>query len=192
MGATKSSITKLENLQHDDTAEAKKVVLVTTAGTAYTAANMADIKAIMNARELWFGKKSVQTATDWADDTLNPYVATSGDNAYGTETQVLGTADTPIITSQTYFTIDKLLISAASSDTVYKIKIVWGTTFAEAVSAGQYVELMYQNSAAGVEMTSILPIIMPYVAVTTNKVWISIWNLTNLSTLDFFISVKGI
>lgn len=39
MGATQSSITKLKNIEHDDTAEAERVLLVNSAGTAYDIKN---------------------------------------------------------------------------------------------------------------------------------------------------------
>ncbi len=60
-----------------------------------------EIERHFHGRERWFGKLAVQTATDWADDNIaTPFVAISGNNAYGTdpgdEAQVIGTADATI------------------------------------------------------------------------------------------------
>jgi hypothetical protein len=156
---------------------------------------VAELERHFHARERWFGKLGSQTATDWADDTLTPYRAISGDGAYGSdandEAQVLGAADTPSIADKTHFDIHRIFITAVSVDTVYKLRIVYGTgTMADAVTAGQYSEAMVKFDRLNPQQSAGIPfdVMMPRCAVGT-KVWVQAWNATNNATVDFFVGI---
>ena len=146
-------------------------------------------------RERWLGIQAPQTATDWALDTLSPFQAISGNNAYGAdaddEAQVLGTADTPIIAGSTHFDMHRILAVDMSSATPYKLRIVWGTgTMADAITAGQFSEVMVITDVAVGPPSSGAPfeVRMPRV-LTDTKVWCQCWNFTNNATIDFLAGV---
>lgn len=146
-------------------------------------------------RERWFGKLAVQTATDWADNTLSPYRAISGNNTYGAdandEAQVIGTDDTPAIAGNVFYDLHRIMVVGASSSTVYKLRIVYGAgTMAAAVGAGQYSELviMVDPSVAQVPH-DVFSIIMPRLTCGSVKVWIQAWNATDNATIDFLVGL---
>lgn len=154
-----------------------------------------EIERHFHSRERWFGKLAVQTATDWADNTLTPYRAISGNNDYGSdpndEALVLGTADTPAISGMTHYDVHHLEVIAASSTTVYKLRIVYGTgTMADAIAAGQYSTVMVKYDP-GIGDTSGTPIEiqMPRCAAGSMQVWVQAWNATNNATIDFFVGL---
>lgn len=146
-------------------------------------------------RERWLGIQSPQTATDWALDTLSPFQAISGNNAYGAdandEAQVLGTADTPIITGMTLFDLHRILVVDMSSATPYKLRLVWGTgTMADAITAEQYSEVMVVTDVAIGPPSSGAPfeVKMPRLAMDI-KVWCQCWNATNDADISFLVGV---
>ena len=146
-------------------------------------------------REIWVGKLAVQTATEWADDTLSPYQAISGNNDYGSdandEAQVLGTADTPITAGKVKFDFARIEVISLSSDTPYKLRIAWGTgTLAEALAANQCSELIVQNVVAGSKSNGApVDVKMPRLNCGSDKVWIQAWNATDNATADFLVGV---
>ena len=160
-------------------------ILVTIEQEAY------EIEHHLHSRERWKGKTGTQTATDWSTpESLIPFRAISGTGAFGTdandEAQVSGTADTPIITGMTKFDVHEIMLTAASNATDFILRIVYGTgTMADAETAGQYSDIMFQEGRKGA------PIIiqMPRLTAGTDKVWMRAKNATNNATADFFIGV---
>jgi hypothetical protein len=145
-------------------------------------------------RELWFGKLASQTATDWADNTLTPYRAISGSNAYGAdandEALVWGTADA-VLLGQTLFDMHELMVVASSVTSIYKLRIVYGSgTMADAITAGQYSEIMAVVASASSRIAQ-QEIRMPRLTIGTDQVWIQAWNATNNATIDFFVGLHG-
>lgn len=144
-------------------------------------------------KERWFGISADQSGNDWAlQETLNPYRATSGDNAWGTSgtdpAKIFGTEDTPIFVGGVRGDFHRILITANSSSTPYKLRIVWGTgTNVEAVAAGQYSEFMFTKDVAD-KNRKILDI-MTVKITSGSKMWIECWNATNDATIDFFVGV---
>lgn len=158
-------------------------------------AAVAHVNEYFHTRERWLGKLAVQTGTDWADDTLSPFQAISGNNAYGSdandEALVLGTADTPIIADMTHFDLHRILVVDMSSATPYKLRMVWGTgTMADAIIAGQYSEVMVVTDVAIGPPSSGAPfdMKMPSAAAGT-KIWLQAWNVVNNATIDFVVGV---
>ncbi len=146
-------------------------------------------------RERWFGKLAVQTATDWADDNLSPYRAISGNGVYGAdpndEAQVLGTADTPVIAGKTKYDMHRIAITASSSTSVWKLRVVYGTgTMADAVAAGQYSTVMVRyDPAIGENSNANIEIMIPRLTSGTYKVWVQGKNATDNATIDFFVGL---
>ena len=156
---------------------------------------VAEVERHLHSRERWFGKLAVQTATDWADNTLTPYRAISGAGAYGTdpndEALVLGTADSPAIAGTVRFDFHKLMVINASQDTVYKLRIVYGSgTMAAAIAAGQFSETMFRMDPAASQVPHMaIPVQMPRGTSGATQVWIQAWNATNNATVDFVIGL---
>ena len=154
---------------------------------------VAEIERHFHSRERWFGKKAVQTATDWADNTLAPFRAISGLNAYGTEAgdtaQVIGTADTPVMAGGIRYDAHKLFVTGASSSTVYKIRLTYGSgTYAAAVAADQFSTVMVQLDAAASQVAHApVEIQMPRGTCAATQVWVDVWNASDNATMDFFV-----
>ncbi len=143
----------------------------------------------------WRGLHGAPSGTDWADDVLTPFVAISGANAYGAdandEAEVLGTADTPIIAGSAYYDLSRILILDVSVDTVYKLRIVWGTgTMADAITALQYSEFVALFDATSPQLSAGIPVVVQTPRILTDtKLWIQAWNVTNNATIDFLVEV---
>lgn len=170
---------------------------VSTIGSKATQDNIyeevVEVEKHLHNRERWLGKRGSQTATEWGTPAvLTAFQAISGNNAYGSDTDdealVLGTGDSPVITDMTKFDLHRLLITDVSSDTHYKLRIVYGSgTMAAAITAGQYSEVVVKFDSANPTQSAGSPIdiIMPRLTCGTDKVWIQAWNATDNATIDF-------
>jgi hypothetical protein len=143
-------------------------------------------------KERWFGISADQSGNDWAlGETLTGFVATSGNNAWGVTTdaaKIFGTDDTPILTGGLKFDVHKILVTANTSATTYKCRLIWGTgAVADAVTAGQFTEFYFAQKDTDTDR-KITEIKCPKLAVDT-QVWLEIWNATNDATLTFFVGV---
>jgi len=174
------------------------MVGITNLQTADVSAVMAEVTEIekhLHNRERWFGKLAVQTATDWAENNLSPFRAISGANDYGSdpndEALVLGTADTPTIAGNTRYDMHDIFVVAASSDTVYKMRFVYGVgTMADAIAAGQYSTTMIKIDPAVQSSPSVVhAIMMPRGICGATQVWVQAWNVTDNATIDFFVGI---
>jgi hypothetical protein len=155
-----------------------------------------EIEKHLHGYERWFGKLAVQTATDWADNNIStPFVAKSGNNAYGTdandEALVIGTADTPTIAgANVKYDIHRLLITAVSVDgLIWKLQIILGSgTMADTIAAGQFSTVMVKIDAAAAASPSVpLDIMMPRGTCGADKVWVRAWTTTNDATISFYV-----
>lgn len=187
VGLTNQSYTDIAGLSGD--------IAVIDANVDSTLAETIEIEAHLHNRERWFGKLAVQTATDWADNNLTPFRAISGANDYGSdandEALVLGTADTPIFAGNTRYDMHRIFVVAASSDTVYKLRFVYGSgTMADAIAAGQYSTTMIKIDPAVQSSPSVAhDIMLPRGTCGVTKVWVQAWNATDNATIDFFVGV---
>lgn len=155
-----------------------------------------DIVVIKNhfvSKEVWLGKKTVQTGTNWAEEfSLTPFRVISGDNDFGSdlndEAKIMGTDDTPIFEGQTAFKIFRLFVIETNEDKSYILKILWGLdTMQEAIEANQFTSLMltYDNSPMG-----LFDLIMPRLD-NGYKIWMQCKCSEDNAYLDFFIGVFG-
>lgn len=185
----------LTNQSYTDIAGLSGDIAVIDANVDSTLAETVEIELHLHNRERWFGKLAVQTATDWAENNLSPYRAISGNNTYGAdandEALVLGTADTPIFAGNTRYDMHRIFVVAASSDTVYKLRFVYGSgTMADAIAAGQYSTTMIKIDPAVQSSPSVAhEIMLPRGTCGVTKVWVQAWNATDNATIDFFVGI---
>ena len=155
-----------------------------------------EIEHHLHNRERWYGKKSSQTATQWGETTtLTAFRAISGNNAYGTDTNdealVLGSADTPAISGKTKFDLHRLFVTSVSEDTIYKLRIIYGTgTMAAAIAANQYSEVIVRCDSTNPSQVDGIPfdVLFPRMASGT-QVWVQAWNVTDNATIDFLVGI---
>lgn len=152
----------------------------------------------LNHTERWYGKLNPQTATNWCDGaTLNPYVVVSGNNTWGAEEQLFGTADilAELGTGFNAGGFDMFLPVGNTSNTTSRLRIVWGTgTCAQSVVLNQYTELMYHKAAANtvyIPRAIACPVIPFQIAGLDVKVWMQHWNVTNATTISFFLGAHS-
>lgn len=155
-----------------------------------------EIETHIHSPERWLGISGDQSGDNWAIDTLTPFVAISGSNAYGTDTddeaKVLGIDDTPVIAGNVKYDLHRLLILDVDHDTVYKLRIVYGTgTMVAAITAGQYSEITILFDASNPTVSAGVPIElqMSRLISGTDKVWIQVWNATDNSQVDFLVGL---
>jgi hypothetical protein len=155
-------------------------------------------------RAIYFGKLNPQTATLWADPaTLNPYIATSGNNTWGAdagdEALLLGSGDAALYGVPRGYVAcmpSEILVIANTSATVSRLRVVWGTgTMAAAIAAGQYSDTIFANAIVGAALNVVCPLSTPVVPFTVGglntKAWVQHWNVTNDATVSFFIGMIG-
>ncbi len=153
------------------------------------------VETHLHSREHWCGKSGDQSGNNWGADTLTPYRAISGNGVYGAdasdEAKVMGSDDTPVVTGKVSFDLHRITVIAISSDTVYKLRLVWGTgTMAAAITAKQTTEFMIITSTDKANKFGGAPfdIQTPRIAAKT-KVWIQARNATDNATVDFFVGL---
>lgn len=98
--------------------------------------------------EKWFGVAGTPSATHKGDRiTLNPasFQLDAGNDDWGAWVQLLGTADTPVATGNTYYDIHRLILTAYEVNTA-----VYAIQFADGPSAGLAAKL------AAEDMTDVL------------------------------------
>lgn len=159
--------------------------MTNTMYAAYLAAD--EVENHFHTRERWYGRLAGVNRV--AGENLVTFQIASGNNAYGADVQILDSLDTPIVTDAdiTSYDLHRILITAASANTVYRVQLVWGTTAAAGRAAGQYSEIMYMNDAGA---TRRVPIeIRMRRLVKGTKMWARCWNATNLATIDFYFGI---
>jgi hypothetical protein len=144
-------------------------------------------------REKWIGKRAVQTATNWGNDTLTSFQAISGNNAYGTdaddEAQVLGTGDTPVFTGGAKYDLHRILVTDVSNADPFKLRFVWSdTSMAAGIAAENYSEVIIKLDKTKADCLP-LEFMMPRIDSGTDMVWCQAWNGTDNATIDFLVAL---
>lgn len=177
-------------------AEADKIDGAAVDGLAGTKDSLAykvnEIEKHFHTRERWFGKRADQSGDNWGEDNLTPFRAISGNGVYGAdandEAKICGADDTPIFAGSAYMDMHRILVVATSIDTHWKIRVIYGTgTMADAITAGQYSEIMVKFDSVNPQQSAGVPIEvrMPRVAAGT-KIWAQAKSATDNATIDFF------
>jgi len=138
-----------------------------------------------------YGVAAAPTATHFGDrETLTPYLVTSGNGVFGTETGLLGTSDTPFRVGKTFFDVRRVSVQDVSNANAFILRMTWGTpsqTPAQAVTAMQYSDTVIQQLTANGNNK---PQDLWNVRVPVGyQVWAQIKNATNNATVHIFILV---
>lgn len=138
-----------------------------------------------------FGLAAAPTATHFGDlESLNPYVITSGNNAFGAAVGLLGTIDTPVRAGKALFDPRKVYVIDVSNANPFILRIIWGTpsqTPAQAITAKQYSDTVCQQlTPAGNNKPQESPIVR---VPTGYQLWAECKNGTNLATVRFLLGM---
>jgi len=146
---------------------------------------------IHNVARAW-GSNGAATETNAIAATVSvPFVAVSGNNTWGTAIPICGTGDNPVLAGMTHFDPHEVLVVDTDHATPYRMRLIYGSgTSGDAITAGQWSEIMFITATgpflSGVEV----PIRMPPLTVGT-KLWAQVWSATNLSNVDFYWKAHG-
>ncbi len=148
----------------------------------------------LHARERWWGAVAVPDETNAIEVNVDrPFAATSGANTWGAAIPILGTADDPTV-GFAKFDLHRLLIVDLDDETdAWRLRIISGTgTSADAITAGDWTEIMVQSNAVPGNRAGGTPfnLQMPGQDVGT-KCWAQSWNDTNNEVLSFFYGAHG-
>ena len=145
--------------------------------------------------ERWWGAVAAPDETNAIEANVNrPFVATSGNNTWGTAIPICGAGDNPVLATDAKFDIHRLLITDLDDDTSpWRVRIIWGSgTSADAITAGQWSEIMAMSNAVPGNRAGGSPVdvIMRREGVGI-KLWVQVWNDTNGEELSFFWGAHG-
>ena len=155
------------------------------------------VNAIQNhnhSRERWWGAVAVPDETNAIEaNVTRPFAAISGNDTWGAAIPILGTADDPTV-GLAKFDLHRLLITDLDNETdAWRLRIIFGTgTSGDAITAGQWTEVMLQSNAVPGNRAGGTPI-----EIQTNrkdvgiKCWAQSWNDTTGEILSFFYGVHG-
>ena len=176
--------------------ETDKIDGATTDGLAGTSNSLAyrvhEIERHFHVRERWWGAVAVPDETNAIDANVDtPFVATSGNDDWGTAIPICGTGDNPVLATDVKFDAHTVLVTDTDHATPYRFRVIYGTgTSAAAISAGQWSEGMFITSTGPFSTGLPADGRMPRVDVGV-KLWVQVWNATNASTVSFFWGAHG-
>jgi len=180
-------------------AETDKIDSAATLGLAGTSNSLAyrimELERHFHNVERWWGALGAPDETNAIAATVTvPFVATSGNNTWGTAIPICGTGDNPVLATDTKYDIHRLLITDLDDDTSpWRVRIIWGTgTSGDAITAGQWSEMMVMSNAVPGNRAGGSPVdvIMRRENVGV-KLWVQVWNDTNGEELSFFWGAHG-
>ena len=148
-----------------------------------------EIDRHFHVRERWWGALGAPDDTNAIDINVNrPFVAISGNDAWGTAISIMGTADDVGIGADPYFDPHRVLfVDFNGNATAWRVRFIWGTgTSGDAITAGQWSEIMVINAVAGPFAVGVPSQIKHIRVAVGTKMWAQVWNATNLEELDFF------
>ena len=154
-----------------------------------------EIEKHVHGRERWWGAVGAPDETNAIAATVTvPFVAVSGGDAWGTAIPICGTADNPVLATDVKFDAHRIFVVSLDDDTTpWRIRLIYGTgTSANAITAGQWTEMMTMTNAVPGNRAGGSPVdvMMPRVDVGT-KVWVQVWNDTNLEEMEFYWGAHG-
>jgi hypothetical protein len=155
----------------------------------------AEIERHLHSNERWFGLSGSAsgevTRMDNIGGTTTPFQMDAGNNTWGTWLQIVGSSDTPVDAGNVYFDLHRLEITAREENsTVHLVQMGCDTSGANALTNGNYSELMFvsESVAAQSVATPIMIKTRRYAAGT--KCWMRVWAVTkDTGTVDFFIGL---
>ena len=151
-----------------------------------------EIEKHFHGREFWWGSDGSPGEDTAIDANVNaPFVAVSGDNAWGTAIPIMGTNDIPTNAGDVRYDAHRILVTDTDHTTPYRMRFIWGSgTSGDAITAGQCSEFMFITSGGPFLSGGPVNLMMPRGTVG-EKLWCQIWSVTNSSEVDFFYGVHG-
>lgn len=153
-----------------------------------------EIEHHLHHRSRWFGRAVTPSAGVNEGDLIGTGVAAfqadAGDTDWGSWIPLLGTGDTPAITSMVYFDPHRIMVTAAERTAPYGIQFAWGDTDGDtAYAASDFSDMMFIASATGIQKGGPIEVGVPRIAVGT-KLWARAWCYgQNTGTIDFYIGI---
>jgi len=163
------------------------------AGTANSLAyKVHEVEKHFHNRGRFWGATGAPDETNAIAATVTvPFVAISGANTWGTAIPICGTADNPVLATDAKFDAHLVLVTDTDHATPYRMRIIYGTgTSADAITAGQWSEVMFITATGPFSSGVPVEIMMPRVDIGS-KCWAQVWNNTNGSNVDFFWGAHG-
>lgn len=141
-----------------------------------------------HSRERWLATLSGTANRVATDNGTSGFLVTSGNDTYGTAVQILDTNGTPVIAGHTQFDIHRLYITDVQNAALYRIRILYGSSAAVALSSGDYTDAIYRVDNVGSDRKP-LEIQIPKIPSGT-KVWASVWCAAqNAQTFTFLFGI---
>jgi len=196
LGGTAGSLAYIAATIEVDTNKIDEAATTGLTGTHDSLAyRMAEIDRHIHGRERWWGAVAVPDETDAIEaNVTRPFAATSGADTWGTAIPIVGTDDVPSIAGDAYWDAHRIMVTDLDDETdTWRFRLIYGTgTSGDAITAGQWTEVMLQSNAVPGNRAGGQPvdIIMRRVASGT-KLWAQAWNDTNGEVLSFFLGVHG-
>ncbi len=146
-----------------------------------------EIEQHLHHRERWWGSTGADTETNATEANVDtPYSVDSGNDTWGVATPIKGTADNIGIAGDTFFDAHFILVTDTDHATPYRLRFIYGSgTSGDAITAGQWSEIMFITAAGPFLSGAEVEIHMPRVAMAW-KLWVQVWNATNSSNVLFF------
>ena len=145
----------------------------------------------------WWGSlpDSVVNDTNAISATVGtPYIVAAGPDEYGEAIPVVGKYDQPVLSHNTHYSVDRLLIVDPGNLRPWRIRFIYGdTTVEDALARNFWTETMFLGIGVGAVSLGSTPITvrMPMLPLGW-KVWAQAWNAVHLTELEFFISCHGV
>ena len=152
-------------------------------------AEFGQVEYHLHNKERWFGDAAAPEAgVNEADEaSLTTFQLDSGNNDWGTAICILGTGDTPVAVGKTYFDLHRILVTATERTAEpYLVRIAWGLTEADALTAGNYTTIaIYPTTTI---RSAPYEIKCSRIGVGT-KVWANCKCANNTGTLNFLFGI---
>ncbi len=120
-----------------------------------------EIEKHLHSSEKWFGDAAVASGETHVADRMGPGIAPfallSGNDAFGSWVQILGSTDTPVTPAMAKFDVHRFLTTSTNSTSVFLVQTVTGESagIAAKLSAENYSEHPYiaptNNNDSGIE-----------------------------------------
>ena len=140
--------------------------------------------------ERWFAAAAVPVGethvADRISDSSTPFQIDSGNDAWGSWVQILGSIDLPVAVGRVKFDPHELLVvDIQRNNTIHKLQIAFGESGAAALASGDYTELVMRSSGVS---TQAFPVrLQTRRKDVDTKVWARVWAIGQVSgTFDFF------
>jgi len=145
--------------------------------------------------EKWFGLAGTPDGETHRADRITlkpePFQVDAGNDDFGSWLQIIGSSDTPVISTNTFFDFRELLIiSHERNSTPYVLQFACGESseLAGQLTAETFTEEAMVTGAGNSETGPI--IFLNRRVASGSKIWVRIWSKgQNTGTLDFYIGI---